>query len=352
MAYNKDRRRGITTKHQKRKKLVHSPKENTSPVAHNGIYPYLLAFIEWGGVKGLSVNTLKQREVGLLRWILWCDDRGLDDPKAITKPIIERYQKHLYYYRQANGQPLSARYQVALLLPIKSFFKWLAQNNRILYNPASEIELPKVPMRLPQSILSVEEVERIINTPDIGTIYGIRDRAIIETLYSTGIRKTECVELGLYDVDSQRQTVMVRQGKGGKDRLLPIGKRALYWIEKYRIEVRPELAIDLDNTHLFLTDYGEPFIKGRLGALVKRYFHHAEIDKPGGCHLFRHAMATHMLDNGADLRFIQMMLGHSQLSTTEIYTHVSIEKLREIHTATHPAKLKKPTVSETAQSKD
>jgi integrase/recombinase XerD len=185
----------------------------------------------------------------------------------------------------------------------------------------------------------VAEVECIINTPDTRTVYGIRDRAIIETLYSTGIRKTECVELGLYDVDSQRQTVMVRQGKGGKDRLLPIGKRALYWIEKYRVEVRPELAIDMDNTHLFLTDYGEPFIKGRLGALVKRYLHHAEIEKPGGCHLFRHAMATHMLDNGADLRFIQMMLGHSQLSTTEIYTHVSIEKLREIHAATHPAKL-------------
>ena len=231
------------------------------------------------------------------------------------------------------------RYQVALLLPIKSFFKWLAQNNRILYNPASEIELPKVPMRLPQSILSVAEVERIINTPDTTTVYGVRDRAILETLYSTGIRRMECVILQLYDIDGPRQTVMVRQGKGGKDRLLPIGKRALYWVDRYRYEVRDELVIDSDDTHLFLTDYGESFIKGRLGALVKRYLHHAEINKPGGCHLFRHAMATHMLDNGADLRFIQMMLGHSQLSTTEIYTHVSIEKLREIHTATHPAKL-------------
>jgi len=339
MAYNKTHRRGITTKHQKRKKLVHAPKENTSPIAHNALYPYMLAFLEWGGVKGLSKNTLRQREVGLQRWILWCDDRGLDDPQAVTKPIIERYQKHLYYCRQDNGQPLSVRYQVALLLPIKGFFKWLAQTNRILYNPASEIELPKVPPRLPQSILSVEEVERVMSTPKTDTLYGVRDRAILETLYSTGIRRTECAELGLYDVDSQRQTVMVREGKGGKDRLLPIGKRALYWIEKYRDEVRHELMMDLGITHLFLTDYGEPFIKGRLGALVKRYLHHAEIDKVGGCHLFRHAMATHMLDNGADLRFIQMMLGHSQLSTTEIYTHVSIEKLREIHAATHPAKL-------------
>ena len=142
-------------------------------------------------------------------------------------------------------------------------------------------------------------------------------------------------------MDIQRQTVMVRQGKDGKDRLLPIGKCALYWVEKYRDDVRPELVIDIDNTSLFLTDYGEPFIKGRLGALVKRYLHYVEIDKLGGCHLFRHAMATHILDNGADLRFIQIMLGHSQLSTTEIYTHVRIEKLWEIHTATHPAKMGK-----------
>jgi integrase/recombinase XerD len=339
MAYNKDRRRGITTKHQKRKKLVHSPKDNPSPIANNGIYPYLLAFSEWGGVKGLSKNTIKQREVGLQRWILWCDDRGLDDPKAITKPILERYQKYLYHYRRESGEPLSVRYQASLLLPIKTFFKWLAQGNRILYNPASELEMPKMPMRLPQAVLSVEEVERVVCIAKTDTVYGIRDRAILETLYSTGIRRTECANLTLYDIDSHRQTVMIRQGKGGKDRLLPIGKRALHWLDRYRYEVRDQLVIDRDDTHLFLTDYGEPFINGRLGALVKRYFHHAEIDKPGGCHLFRHAMATHMLDNGADLRFIQMMLGHSQLSTTEIYTHVSIEKLREIHTATHPAKL-------------
>jgi len=138
---------------------------------------------------------------------------------------------------------------------------------------------------------------------------------------------------------SHRKTLIVRAGKGGKDRVLPIGERALYWVNKYRLEARQEFLMELNNPYLFLTDYGEPWIKNRLTGLVKRYFYHAGINKQGACHLFRHAMATHMLDNGADLRFIQMMLGHSQLSTTEIYTHVSIEKLRKIHTATHPAKL-------------
>jgi len=352
MAYNKDRRRGITRKHQrstKRNDLVHT---TVADVSHNGIYPYMQAFLEWSGVKSLSQQTIAKREVAIRRWIAWCDERGLDDPRAITKPILERYQKHLYYYRKANGEPLAVRSQLSLLLPLKSFFKWLSQTNRILYNPASELELPKAPPRLPQVILSVEEVERVLSLPKADCHYGIRDRAILETLYSTGIRKSECAHLGLYDVDSQRKTLIVRQGKGGKDRVLPLGDRALYWIEHYRLHARQHLLVDPNSPYLFISDHGEPMIKSRLSDMVKRYLYHAEIDKPGACHLFRHAMATHMLDNGADLRFIQMMLGHSDLSTTEIYTHVSIEKLRAVHAATHPAKLEKAEESKATSSKD
>jgi len=342
MAYNKDNRRGLLKKqkHRKRRFMNVQPQSDALPaIDHNGLSHYLSAFIEWSQVKALSDNTIKKRTIALRRWIVWCDERGLDDPRAITKPILERYQKHLYYYRQSSGQPLSVRSQQALLWPLKAFFKWLSQNNHILYNPASELELPKAPPRLPQVILSVEEIERVMNLPDTTTAYGIRDRALLETLYSTGIRKNECANLGLYDIDSHRKTVMVRGGKGGKDRILPIGDRALYWVDLYRLEARQAFLTDANDPYLFLTDYGEPWLKNRLSRLVKQYFYHAEIEKPGACHLFRHAMATHMLDNGADLRYIQMMLGHSQLSTTEIYTHVSIEKLREIHAATHPAKI-------------
>jgi integrase/recombinase XerD len=346
MAYNQSHRKGIYKKTHARQKRNDAPRKSVAAIEHNGLYPYLQTFLEWGGVKGLSQSTIKKREVSLWRWIAWCDDRGLDDPRAITKPILERYQKHLYYYRKANGEPLSVRSQQSLLLPLKAFFKWLSQCNHILYNPASELELPKTPPRLPQVILSVEEIEKVIGLPDTATVYGIRDRAILETLYSTGIRKSECVNLGLYDVDSHRKTLRVKSGKGGKDRVLPIGERALYWVNKYRLEARQAFLVNLNEPYLFLTDYGEPWINNRLTDLVKRYFYHAEINKPGACHLFRHAMATHMLDNGADLRFIQMMLGHSQLSTTEVYTHVSIEKLREIHAATHPAKLEQSSASE------
>ena len=149
----------------------------------------------------------------------------------------------------------------------------------------------------------------------------------------------ELMNLEIYDVDKERETLLIREGKGKKDRMLPLGQRALYWVNRYALESRSLLLNDAYEKHLFLTDYGEPLLDIRLTNLVKRYLYHAKIEKQGSCHLFRHAMATHMLDNGADIRFIQAMLGHADLSTTEIYTHVSVEKLREIHRATHPAKL-------------
>jgi len=281
MAYNKDHRRGIYHKTQSRQKRNDAPRKNLPAIDHNGLYPYLQTFLEWSGVKGLSPTTIEKREVSLRRWIVWCDDRGLDDPRAITKPILERYQKHLYHYRKANGEPLSARSQQSLLQPLQAFFKWLVQSNRILYNPASELELPKTPPRLPQVILSVEEIETVMGLPDTTTPYGVRDRALLETLYSTGIRKSECANLGLYDVDSHRKTLIVRAGKGGKDRVLPIGERALYWVNKYRLEARPEFLTNMNDPYLFLTDYGEPWIKNRLTDLVKRYFYHAGINKQG-----------------------------------------------------------------------
>jgi integrase/recombinase XerD len=140
------------------------------------------------------------------------------------------------------------------------------------------------------------------------------------------------------DIDRERGTVMIRQGKGKKDRMIPIGERALHWIERYQIEVRPELVATRNQNALFLTTLGEAFTPPRLTELVRDYVLAAKLGKSGSCHLFRHTMATLMLENGADIRFIQAMLGHAELSTTQIYTQVSIRKLKEIHTATHPAK--------------
>jgi integrase/recombinase XerD len=186
----------------------------------------------------------------------------------------------------------------------------------------------------------VVEVEAILNQADPANAQGLRDRAMLETLYSTGMRRMELPGLALYDVDLTRRLVFVREGKGRRDRVIPIGERACAWVEKYVTEARP-LLIVANPEALFVSDYGEPITPEFLAAKVKRYMQFAGIDKPGATHLFRHACATHMLENGADTRFIQALLGHADLATTQIYTHVSIEKLKEIHAATHPAKLHK-----------
>lgn len=343
MPYNKDlpdeKRRGPYHKQRAYSKGVPPPSKALPAIEHNALYPYLLAFLEARLVKGLSPGTVHSDDRALRRFILWCDDRGLDDPRAITKPILERYQRYLFYYRKTNGEPLSFGSQSRILGAIKALFKWLSRENHIASNPASELELPKRPHRLPKAILSLEEVQRVLHLADGQTVYSLRDRAILETFYSTGIRRMELANLHVYDLDPSRQTVLIREGKGRKDRLLPIGDSALYWVQLYQQEARPFLITNPQEQTLFLTDYGEPWLKNRLSDMVKKYFHHAKIDKVGACHLFRHAMATHMLDNGADIRYIQQMLGHSDLSTTQIYTQVAIEKLRAIHKATHPATL-------------
>jgi len=224
---------------------------------------------------------------------------------------------------------------------VRAWFKWLTKNNHILYNPASELELPRLERRLPKHVLTIREAETVLAVPNPAEALGLRDRAILETLYSTGIRRMEVINLKLYDMDVDRGTLMVRQGKGNKARMVPIGARALAWIDKYLTEVRPRLIVDPNNVTLFLTHLGEGFTRNRLTQMVREYVDAADIGKRGSCHLFRHTMATLMLENGADVRFIQAMLGHAKLETTQIYTQVSIRKLKEIHEATHPAKLER-----------
>lgn len=308
------------------------------PTDPDNLYAFMLRFLEAQRVKNYAARTIENREVYLRYFIEWCEERGLSRPQDITKPILERYQRYLFHYRKKNGEPLSTRSQHTRIVPVRAYFKWLTRENYILYNPASEIDLPRLEKRLPKHVLNQQEAELILSQPDLTTAFGVRDRAILETLYSTGIRRMEVIHINLYDIDGDRGTLMVRQGKGRKDRMVPIGERALDWIIKYRDDIRPELMMPNDDGTLFLTNLGEAFTRNRMTQLVRDYVKSADIGKEGSCHLFRHTMATLMLENGADVRFIQAMLGHANVSTTQIYTQVSIRQLKEIHTATHPAK--------------
>ena len=274
-------------------------------------------YLEWLLVKNFSPRTVENRESYLAFFISWCEQRSLLYPQEVTKPILERYQRHLFHLRRADGRALTFRAQHSRLVPLRGYFKWLTRQNVLLYNPASELELPKLEHRLPRHVLTLSEAETVMNLPDVREVMGLRDRAILETFYSTGMRRSELMNLAVFDLDTERGTILIRQGKGKKDRMVPVGER--------------------DEGALFLTSMGESFLPNRLTQLVRNYVKAAELGKSGSCHLFRHTAATLMLEGGADIRYIQAMLGHAELSTTQIYTQVSIRKLQQVHRATHPA---------------
>ena len=315
---------------RKRRRL---PGDPTDP---RGFSTMVGQYLEWMAIKNYSPRTVENRRLYLGYFITWCEDRGLTRPQEITKPILERYARWLYHLRQEDGRPLSFRAQHSRLVPVRAFFKWAARQNLLLFNAASELELPKLEQRLPKAVLTAAEADQVLNQPDVDDVLGVRDRSILEVLYSTGMRRAEVIGLGRYDLDVDRGTVMVRQGKGRKDRMIPIGERALAWLDRYVTEARPELVVEPDDGTLFLTNDGTAFTPSRMTQLVRGYVVAAELGKSGACHLFRHTMATLMLEGGADIRFIQQMLGHAKLETTQIYTQVSIRRLKEIHAATHP----------------
>lgn len=324
-------------------KRKHRSKNLTAydPAPGHPLHPYLEAWVAWALAAGFSEQTTATRRFAIQRFILWCDERSIAKPVDITRPVLERYQRTLYQYRKSNGAPLSVIAQLGLLNALVAWFRWMVRQNHLLHNPAADLQLPKKPQALPKTLLTVQQVETILNQADPTTLLGVRNRAIMEVFYSTGIRRMEMLHLKQYDLDTEHGTLMIRQGKGRKDRFLPIGQRACKWADKYLLEVRPQILSGFDDQTLFLDDFGAPMSARFVGDLMRRHVEAIGITTPGACHLFRHAMATHMLENGADIRFIQAMLGHANLETTQLYTQVSISKLKEIHTATHPARLER-----------
>ena len=302
----------------------------------------IAAFVEHQKVKGQSEKTLISRHYTLSAFARWSAGRGIEHPKDVSLAVLERYQRHLYYHRKPDGEPLAVHTQYAWLSILRVFFRFLVRTRVIGANPAAELELPRLHQRLPQAVLTADDVAKVLAHTTVYGERGIRDRAVLETLYATGIRRMELAKLELYDVDLEQGSLLVREGKGKKSRLLPMGERACAWIKVYVRQVRPTLMIDPADTTLFLTDHGLPFHKNRLSDLVKTYLLACGIGKPGAAHLFRHAMATQMLNNGADLRFIQIMLGHARLETTQIYTHVAIAQLKQVYERTHPSARLKP----------
>ncbi len=298
---------------------------------------YVGEFLQWLAVIHRSPDTVDSRRWDLTPFIAWAEERSLFDPRQFTGSILESYQRYLYHYRKKNDRPLGITTQRLRLNAVKLFFAWLCRQHVLDANPASELVMPTRDKRLPVEPLTVSQVAAVLAVPDLNNPLGLRDRAILELFYSTGIRRTELLRLRLSDLNTEKQVLLIRQGKGRKDRIVPVGRRALRWIHKYLDDVRPLLLYDVAQDALFLTGFGDPFSADALSEKVAAYIERAAVGRKGSCHLLRHSCATHMLEGGADIRFIQQLLGHENLDTTAVYTKVSILQLQAVHAKTHPA---------------
>lgn len=302
----------------------------------NALYHFANRFLEHLFVENYSSRTLAHRKGHLKEFCAWCEDRGLESLGQINRSVISRYQRSLAHSRNKSGKITSPCAQQARLIGVRVFCKWLYQEEHLSKNPAEHMRLPHLRKALPEYLLRVDEVERVLSMPEIWTPLGIRDRAILESFYSTAIRRSELCNLLIRDLDRVRGSLFIRSGKGSKDRLVPIGKRALFWLGKFLEEVRFTHYFD-ESESLFVGKCGT-LSMGAVGAIVKKYLIEAGLDRPGiSCHLFRHSCATHMLENGADIRSLQQLLGHSDITSTQIYTHVSVARLQDVHRKYHPA---------------
>ena len=274
--------------------------------------------------RGLSENTrLSYRsDLGLFaRWL---------QPRAVV--LAQAAEADIRGYLASRAR--SPRSQARLLSALRQFFRHLHGDRQRDDDPSARLESPRMGLRLPKT-LSEGDVERLLEAPEVGDALGLRDRAMLELMYASGLRVSELVNLKLTSVDLRRGVVQVL-GKGGRERLVPMGEIALDWLQRYVREARPELADARSVDGLFLSRLGEPMTRHNFWQRLKGHAREAGVRVALSPHSLRHAFATHLLEHGADLRAVQSLLGHADLSTTQIYTHVTRARLRELHARHHP----------------
>ncbi len=278
--------------------------------------------------QGLSQATIAAYRSDLVLAERFLGERGCGDLAVATRDDL------LAYLEQRRAQRASARTAARLLSTLRRFYRYLLREGRIEADPTVLIDSPKQPRPLPKS-LSEEQVERLLAAPDSSTPLGLRDRAMLELIYATGLRVSELVGLKLSQAGMAQGLVRVI-GKGNKERLVPLGEEAIGWLNRYVGEARTHLIKRHATDALFVTARGGPLTRQAFWHNIKRYARRARIETALSPHTLRHAFATHLLNHGADLRVVQMLLGHADLSTTQIYTHVARARLKELHARHHP----------------
>ena len=275
--------------------------------------------------RGLAENTLAAYRADLRRFASWLAERDRSLLTATRADVLE------YLASLAISPPRSVARRLSSL---RRFYQYSMRHARIAEDPCARVDAPRIGRSLPTA-LSEAEVEALLEAPDLGVREGLRDRAMLELLYATGLRVSELVNLKLGQINYQQGVVRVL-GKGGKERLVPLGESALDWLERYLCDGRPQLLVAGHGDALFPGPRGGAISRQAFWYAIKRYAAIADISKSISPHSLRHAFATHLLNHGADLRVVQLLLGHSDISTTQIYTHVAKNRLKQLHAIHHP----------------
>ncbi|WDU53047.1 site-specific tyrosine recombinase XerD [Taylorella equigenitalis] len=276
--------------------------------------------------EGLSKNTLNSYRLDLNSL-----NNFLKDSISILK--IDSDQLNLWFMEISSSSKATTINRK--LATVRKFYAWCIKQDLILKDPCLGISTRKTPQRLPKSI-SESQVEELLNAPDLKTASGLRDKAMLEILYATGMRVSELIAIKTNEISLDAGVVRVTMGKGSKDRLVPMGEESEFYLKKYLSEGRPLLEKDKKNSFVFLNRFGDCMTRQAFWQIIKKYAKYTSIKIPLSPHVLRHAFATHLLNHGADLRVVQMLLGHVDISTTQIYTHVARERLKSLHKKHHP----------------
>jgi integrase/recombinase XerD len=286
--------------------------------------------------EGKSVLTIRNARTAFKELIAHLANLGIERIEDLTHDALMAHREELAWRMTAKGTPLTARSQIERLGHLRAFCRYLVREDWLLADPSARLPNPKKPRALPRAILEEKEVSRILQQPDLRTARGYRDRVILEVLYSAALRREEVANLKTQNVDTATGYAHVREGKGGKDRVVPIGRNVCALIETYLAGVRGDWPNAQATDYLFLNRWGKRMDPNAVWAVVRKYAKQAGIKKPVSTHTFRHSCATHMLRAGAPIRHLQEMLGHAQLTTTQVYTRLTINDLKAVHGKYHP----------------
>jgi integrase/recombinase XerD len=286
--------------------------------------------------EGRSPETIRCTKYGLRRFLVFLTTLQIEHIEQLDHEALMRYREDVSCRLTPKGTVLSPGFQAGLLGYVRVFCRWMVEQDWLVADPSKRVPIPQTSHQLPKAIMEYDEVQRVLRQPDMQTALGFRDRVILEVLYSSGIRRAEVAHLRVDDIDTEHGFLVVREGKGRKDRAVPIGATVCALLNTYLAGIRSDWAGARSNAHLFLGVGGQRLQPSAIGGVVKRHSLAAGLTKPASTHSFRHACATHMLRAGASIRHIQELLGHASIDSTMIYTRVTINDLRAAHRQFHP----------------